>query len=98
MKLLLATTLAALSVSAYSSDYTWPTSSPGRIDVKAGQNIQSYNHQTGRSQDITVDSVRSYGGTSYIEAYDHKTHSYKSITVDEGPSVDNNPFLYKVRK
>lgn len=80
MKILL---LLLFTMPVFAGDYGSTYDLPPTSTITPGQNIQSYNYGTKQRQDITVDSVRSYGGTSHIEIYDHKAHEYKSITVTE---------------
>jgi len=77
MKLLMATMLATTTVTASASDY-WKEPA----GVEAGQNIRTYNHSTGRTKDIDVDSVRTYGGTTTIETYNNNTNTYETIEVE----------------
>ena len=81
MKLLLAATLITASITVAASDY------PDYYGkgVQEGQNIRAYNHSTGRSRDITVDSISEYGGTTTIDIYDHDTGDYGTIEVETPP-------------
>ena len=78
MKLLLVAALAATSITVKASDYE-------NEGVQEGQNIRAYNHSTGRSRDITVDSISEYGGTTTIDIYDHDTGDYGTIEVETPP-------------
>jgi len=91
MKLLIVTVvLAVTSITVSASDYWEETQG-----VEAGQNIRTYDHSTGRTRDIDVDSVRTYGGTTTIEAYNNDTNTYETIEVDAPRKPSKHEFEFK---
>jgi len=81
MKLLAVLSVALVATTAMASDYPDYYSE----GIQEGQNIRTYNHSTGRSRDITVDSISEYGGTTTIDTYDHDTGDYGTIEVETPP-------------
>ena len=89
MKTLIAI-LAATSIAVSAGDYWEETPS-----VEAGQNIRTYDHSTGKTRDIDIDSVRTYGGTTTIDTYNNDTNTYETIEVDAPRKPSRYEFEFK---
>ncbi|MGE0666922.1 MAG: DUF5334 family protein [Sphingomonadales bacterium] len=50
--------------------------------VRAGQDIEIYDQETGEYHDVTVESIRSSGSGATVDVYDNDTGEYRTLDME----------------
>lgn len=50
--------------------------------VRAGEDIEIYDYETGEYRDVTVESINGSGSGAELEVYDHQSGEYRTFDMD----------------